>query len=444
MKKIFIDRDAFLLRTAVYEDNILSNIYFEKEDNKPKEGCIYIGEVKNILPSLKGAFLDIGYEKNVFLYLDKNIKIKKGDRLAVQIIKEEEGEKSAKSSLNLLLPGRYIMLQTLKEEMEFSGKLTEDFKESIRHEIELYNNTGVIIRSNSIETSIDEIKNEYDYLYQIYSQIRRKEDYSSSLGLIYDFNGILGKLLRDISGSIESIIVSDIKDRCFIEEYIKGKINTIVKLEENVFLSYGIEEDIKDLLKRRVILPSKGNIIIDKTEAMYVIDVNSSKNTSESSMDKTAFKTNIEAAAEIPRQIKLRGLSGIIIIDFIDLKDRNKKKELLDMLQLGFKEDRLKPSVYPFTELNLVQITRKKVTPISYYLEENYGICQDGKRLSSLYISILIKEKVHMEKIEDPVIEVNNIYKKQENSFLFYLTELIGENFKLLFKEQAEDFLIKH
>jgi len=444
LKKIFIDRDAFLLRTAVYEDNILSNIYFEKEDNKPKEGCIYIGEVKNILPSLKGAFLDIGYEKNVFLYLDKNIKIKKGDRLAVQIIKEEEGEKSAKSSLNLLLPGRYIMLQTLKEEMEFSGKLTEDFKESIRHEIELYNNTGVIIRSNSIETSIDEIKNEYDYLYQIYSQIRRKEDYSSSLGLIYDFNGILGKLLRDISGSIESIIVSDIKDRCFIEEYIKGKINTIVKLEENVFLSYGIEEDIKDLLKRRVILPSKGNIIIDKTEAMYVIDVNSSKNTSESSMDKTAFKTNIEAAAEIPRQIKLRGLSGIIIIDFIDLKDRNKKKELLDMLQLGFKEDRLKPSVYPFTELNLVQITRKKVTPISYYLEENYGICQDGKRLSSLYISILIKEKVHMEKIEDPVIEVNNIYKKQENSFLFYLTELIGENFKLLFKEQAEDFLIKH
>ena len=444
MKKIFIDRDAFLLRTAVYEDNILSNIYFEKEDDKPKEGCIYIGEVKNILPSLKGAFLDIGYEKNVFLYLDKNIKIKKGDRLAVQIIKEEEGEKSAKSSLNLLLPGRYIMLQTLKEEMEFSGKLTEDFKESIRHEIELYNNTGVIIRSNSIETSIDEIKNEYDYLYQIYSQIRRKEDYSSSLGLIYDFNGILGKLLRDISGSIESIIVSDIKDRCFIEEYLKGKINTIVKLEENVFLSYGIEEDIKDLLKRRVILPSKGNIIIDKTEAMYVIDVNSSKNTSESSMDKTAFKTNIEAAAEIPRQIKLRGLSGIIIIDFIDLKDRNKKKELLDMLQLGFKEDRLKPSVYPFTELNLVQITRKKVTPISYYLEENYGICQDGKRLSSLYISILIKEKVHMEKIEDPVIEVNNIYKKQENSFLFYLTELIGENFKLLFKEQAEDFLIKH
>ena len=444
MKKIFIERDAFLLRTAVYEDNILSDIYFEKEDDKPKEGCIYIGEVKNILPSLKGAFLDIGYEKNVFLYLDGNIKIKKGNRLAVQIIKEEDGEKSAKSSLNLLLPGRYIMLQMLKEEIEFSKKLTEEFKEKIRHEIELYNNTGVIIRSNSIETSIDEIKNEYDYLYQIYSQIKRKENYSSSLGLIYDFNGILGKILRDISGSIESITVNDTKDRCFIEEYIKGKINTIVKLEGNVFLNHGIEEDIKDLRKRCIILPSKGNIIIDKTEAMYVIDVNSSKNTSESSMDKTAFKTNIEAAAEIPRQIRLRGLSGIIIIDFIDLKDKNKKKELLDILQLGFKEDRLKPSVYPFTELNLVQITRKKVTPLSYYLEENRGSCQDKKRLSSQYISILIKGKVNMEKIEGPVIEVNKIYKNEENDLLYYLTELIGENFKLLFKEQDQDFLIKH
>ncbi|MDV3428169.1 MAG: ribonuclease E/G [Bacillota bacterium] len=443
MKKIFIERDAFLLRTAVYEDNILNDIYFEKQDDKPKEGYIYIGEVKNILPSLKGAFLDIGSEKNVFLYLDGNIKIKKGNRLAVQIIKEEEGEKSAKSSLNLLLPGRYIMLQTLKEEMEFSKKLTEDFKENIRHEIELYNNTGVIIRSNSIEVSADEIKNEYDCLYQIYSNIKRKEDYSSSLGLIYDFNGILGKLLRDISGSIETITVNDIKDRCFIEDYIKGKINTEVKSEENVFLNHGIEEDIKELRKRRVILPSKGNIIIEKTEAMYVIDVNSSKNTSESSIDKTAFKTNIEAAAEIPRQIRLRGLSGIIIIDFIDLKDRNKKKELLDMLKLGFKEDRLKPSVYPFTELNLVQITRKKVTPLSYYLEGDPG-CRDGKRLSSLYISILIKEKVHMEKIENPVIEVNNIYKNEENSLLYYLAGLIGENFTLLFKEQAQDFLIKH
>lgn len=444
MKKIFIDRNAFLLRTAVYEDDVLSDIYFEKEDDKPKEGCIYIGEVKNILPSLKGAFLDIGYEKNVFLYLDGNIKIKKGDRLAVQIIKEEEGEKSAKSSLNLLLPGRYVMLQTLNEEIDFSKKLTEEFKEKIRYEIKLYNNTGVIIRSNSIEVSADEIKNEYDYLYQMYTEIKRKEDYSSLLGLIYDFNGVLGKLLRDISGSIESIIVNDIKDRRFIEEYIKGKINTIVKSEENVFINYGIEEDIKALHERRVILPSKGNIVIDKTEAMYVIDVNSSKNTSESSIDKTAFKTNMEAAAEIPRQIRLRGLSGIIIIDFIDLKDRNKKKELLDMLQLGFKEDRLKPSVYPFTELNLVQITRKKVTPISYYIEENHGICQEGKRLSPLYISILIKEKIHMEKIENPVIEVNNIYKNQENYLLYYLTGLIGENFKLLFKEQAGDFLIKH
>lgn len=443
MKKIYIDRCASLLRIAVYEDNTLSNLYFEKDDGKPKEGSIYIGEVKNILQSLKGAFLDIGSEKNIFLYLNRNKKIKKGDKLAVQIIKEEEGDKCAKSSLNLLLPGRYIMLQTLKEEIEFSKKLNEDFKENIKDKIKLYNNTGVIVRTNGAEVSADEIENEYDFLYKIYTDIKRKEDYSSSKGLIYDFNGVLGKLLRDISGSIESITVNDIKDKSFIEEYIKGKIKAEVKLKGGTFLRFGIEEDIKALLRRRLVLPSKGNIIIDKTEALYVIDVNSSKNTAENSINKTAFKTNLEAAAEIPRQIRLRGMSGIIIIDFIDINDSNKKNEIIDTLQQGFKEDRLKPSVYPFTELNLIQITRKKVTPLSWYLQEDDIKFQERRKLSSLYMSILIKEKIDMEKIGNPTIEVNNIYKNNENQIFCYLKDLLGEYFKLVFKDQEEDFLIK-
>lgn len=442
MKRIYIERDPFLLRTAIYQGETLQNIYFEKEDNKPKEGCIYIGEVKNILPSLKGAFLDIGCPKNVFLYSDGNNKIKKGDRLAVQIIKEEEGEKSAKSSMNLLLPGRYIMLQTLKKEIEFSKKLPEENKDKIKEKIELYNDTGVIIRSNSIDASIDVIKKEYDNLYEIYSEIKRKEKYSSLMGLAYDFDGTLGKVLRDVTGDIEYIIVNNSEDKCFIEEYIKEKIDSNVRLEKDVFLNHGIEDDIKTLISKKVVLPSKGNIIIEKTEAMYVIDVNSSKNTAESSIANTAFKTNMEAASEIPRQIRLRGLSGIIIIDFIDIKDKSKKEELLNMLQEGFKEDRLKPYVYPFTELNLVQITRKKVTPISYYLEEPCSGCVDGKRLSTLYLSILINERIDMESINSPIIKVKNTYQNNEEELLYYLTGLIGENFKLLFEEQDKDFLI--
>jgi ribonuclease G len=442
LKRIYIERDPFLLRIAVYQGETLQNIYFEKTDNKPKEGCIYIGEVKNILPSLKGAFLDIGSSKNVFLYSDGNNKIKKGDRLAVQIIKEEDGEKSAKASINLLLPGRYIMLQTLKKEIEFSRKLPEESKDKIREEIKLYNNTGVIIRSNSIDISIDLIKNEYDNLYEIYSQIKSKEEYSSLTGLINDFNGTLGKVLRDIPGDIEYITVNSKEDKCFIEEYIKGKIASKVNLEEDVFLSHGIEDDIKELTSKKVLLPSKGNIIIEKTEAMYVIDVNSSKNTAESSIANTAFKTNMEAAEEIPNQIRLRGLSGIIIIDFIDMKDKSKKEELLNILREGFKEDRLKPYVYPFTELNLVQITRKKVTPVSYYLEEPCSGCINGKRLSTLYLSILINERINMEGIKNPVIKVKNTYQNSEEDLLYYLGCLIGENFSLLFEVQDKDFLI--
>jgi len=444
LKKLYIERYDFLLRIAVYQNDLLHQVYFEKEDNRPKEGSIYIGEVKNILPSLKGAFLDIGYEKNIFLYLDGNIKIKKGDRLAVQIIKEEEGEKSAKSSVNLLIPGRYTMLQTLKEEIEFSKNLQQEYKNEIKEEIKLFPGTGVILRSNSVEASSEEINKEYKYLYEIYSHIKIKEEYSSSIGLIYDFNGILGKILRDISSDIEYITVNDTNDKCFIEDYIKGKLNIKVNLDKNIFLNCGIEGDLRTLIDRKVILPSKGNIIIEKTEAMYVIDVNSSKNVGEKTISETAFKTNIEAANEIPKQIRLRGLSGIIIIDFIDIKDKNKKNQLLDALKEGFKDDRLKPSVFPFTELNLVQITRKKQTPISCYMEEPCSECFGGKRLSSLYISILIKERLEMEQVKCPVITVKSIYQNDEKELMYYLTRLIGEDFKLLFKEQSQDFLIKY
>lgn len=432
---------------AVYEDNALQNIYIEKKDNKPKEGEVYIGEIKNILPSLKGAFVDIGFTKNVFLYLDNRKSVKKGDKIALQITKEEEEDKSPKGSQSILFPGRYIMLQTRNEKIEFSKNLEESFKENLLSKFKLYEGTGVIIRSAAKDVSIEEINKEYEYLYKIYLDIMKKEEFSKSSGLVEDFMGTLGKLLRDLPKEVHNIIVNEETDKKYIEEFMKDKeefgANIIQnKDNEEIFMHYKIEDDILKLLDRKVNLPSKGNIKIDKTEAMYVIDVNSGKNIKEKSINETAFITNMEAALAIPKEIRLRNLSGIIIVDFIDLKEESKRQQVFNTLKEGFKEDRLKPSIYPFTELNLIQISRKKVTPISTYLQDKKNVI-DNKRLSPIYLATLINNRLKNE-LEEPNIYISSKYKDKEIEIVEFIKELRGREEKIIFKDQEKDFLIRN
>lgn len=429
LEEIFIEREEGLLKIALRENGRLKECFIEEEGDKPSPGKLYKGVVKNIVASIKCAFVDIGYEKNAYMYLHhrfNNEKIKKGEEVIVEIMKEAEGEKGPKVTSQISIPGRYVVLVTYNNEVNFSKKIEDNlqFANYVKENIIKPSDIGIMIRTNAINSQMEDINREINELYEKYKQIVKKNTYSISPGLLYDGGGALGRILIDVlSGNTYRVIVNTKKDYDNIEDFLRNKSDINLKLElhedaQSLFSYYNIEKEILALRNKKVVLPSGGNIVIEKTEAMYTIDVNSSKNTKQNSIDKTAFFTNLEAAEEIARQIMLRNLGGIIIIDFIDVESFDKKKKIIQTLKDNFKDDKKKTVIYPFTQLNLVQIARKKRGRSIYdYIEDNCSICHGkGKKIKLSYINRLIRNeiiKISKEyEIRDIHIEIDEIYKQ--------------------------------
>lgn len=427
MKNIFLEREKDLLRIAVMEDDKLIECYMEEEGNGVYPGQIYKGVVKNIVPAIKCAFIDIGRGKNGYMYMDSrfnNIDIKKGEDILVEVIKESIGTKGPKVTNKITVPGRYAVIETLNNEVSVSKKIIDNKLISyFKKNIEKPENAGVMIRTNAEKVSADEINDEVKRLYNIYENIINKARYSNKLEIIYDSGGVLGKVLRDILDEhTENIFVNNENDFLFIENYIKGKtdVNVQIKIHEAsipIMDYYGIEKKIMELRNNIVELTCGGYIVIDKTEAMYVIDVNSGKNVGKKDIKSTARVTNIQAAKEIPVQIRLRNLSGIIVVDFIDIEDYDTKQKILHTLEYGFESDKNKTIVYPFTELNIVQIARRRRgKSILDYMEQKCISCSGkGKILKLSYLSSLIRNKIirlDSEIINKHIyIEINEEYK---------------------------------
>lgn len=429
MEEVFIERQESILRIALKENNKLKECFIEEESLEPSPGEIYKGVVKNIVPAIKCAFIDIGYEKNAYMYIhDKygNSHIKNGDEVVVEIMKGPISDKGPKATTQISVPGRYVVLVTYNKEINFSRKIGNDdnFKEYINETLNKPHDVGVMIRTNSLNAEIEDINKEIEELYVIYKHIIQEASYSLKSKLLYDGGGSLGRILKDILNEQTSKVVVDKKeDYDYIHKFIKNKSDLDIDLnfyeeKENIFSYYNIEKSILSLRNSKVALPGGGNIIIEKTEAMYVIDVNSAKNTKELSIEKTALNTNLEAAREICSQIMMRNLSGIIVIDFIDLKNYEAKKKVMSVLKEGFREDKKKTVIYPFTQLNLVQIARKRRGKSIYdYIEEECFLCNGkGKKIKFSYITNLIKNEIikmsNSYKFEDVYIEIDAIYQK--------------------------------
>lgn len=413
-----MERENKLLRITVKKDDVLEECYFEEEAEGPIPDEIYVGTIKSLVPAIKCAFVDIGFSKNAFLYLDtkfKNTKLKKGKMLLVQVLKQGLGSKGAKVTSVISIPGRYSVIQTLNNDISFSKKITnESFKNELLKAVDRPENAGVMIRTNAENVPVDIINNEITRLYEIYKKIINEAKYNTSPGRVFNDGGILGKILRDrIDDQTSKIIVNDVEDYNYIEEYLKNTKDVLSELilhkeTRTLFAFYGIEQEILKLAKSKVYLNCGGFIVIDKTEAMFVIDVNSGKNVENNTIDKTAFSTNLEAASVICRQIKLRNLSGIIVIDFIDMQDEIKKKKIIDTLKEGLEGDKNKSVVYYFTQLNLVQITRRRSgRSIDEYIEEDCRQCQGrGEYVKFSYITLLIRNEVLRLESERTVDEI--------------------------------------
>lgn len=429
LETVYIERENNTLRIALKDSGKLIGCFIEEDKNEPVPGEIYKGIVKNIIPAIKCAFIDIGFEKNAYMYLHrkfKNENIKKGDEVLVEVMKEAVGEKGPKVTNLISIPGRYSVIITNNNGINFSKKIlgNDKFKEYINKNIIKPADVGIMIRTNALNVDISYINEEISYLYEKYNETVRKGRYSLKPGLIYDGGGALGRIINDVlSDNTEKVILNRVEDYDFVKKFIKNKpdINLDIELysqSQSLFSYYNIEREILALRNNKVTLPSGGNIVIEKTEAMYVIDVNSGKNVNESSIDKTAMITNFEAAKEISKQIMMRNLSGIIIIDFIDMDIKSNKMKIIKTLKEGFKDDKKKTVIYPFTELNLIQIARKRRGKSIYdYIEEDCSLCHGkGKRIKLSYINKLIKNEIirinDNLKIQDIYIEIDKIYEK--------------------------------
>ncbi len=389
MLEILISRDKEERKIALLENGKLLEYYVDEENSIRKEGNIYIGIVKDIVKGMQSAFVDIGTEKNSFIHLkdilDKideskeNINpkidisdiIKTGQKLLVQVKKDSNLQKGARVSTHINLPSKYIALMPNTDIVTISQKIT-DSKEKERLvklvKENLSKGNGSIIRTSAIgkeQEIIEDIKNIEAKWEKI--EISFKNDKGNKPKLIAKSENIVEKMLIDLpENSIQKITINNKKDYEKMLEFKEKKSylkSTEIELieDQDILDKYDVEKEIAKLENRKIWLKCGGFITIDKTEALTAIDVNTGKYTGTKNVEQTIYKVNEEATIEIAKQLRLRDIGGIIIIDYIDMKDEKNKEKIENLLKEKLKKDRTKTQVEGFTKLDLMEMTRKHI-----------------------------------------------------------------------------------
>ncbi|MGI6486654.1 MAG: Rne/Rng family ribonuclease [Tepidanaerobacteraceae bacterium] len=415
-KEIVIDADRDQIRVGVLEESELVEFYIEKNYDERIIGNIYKGKVANVLPGMQAAFVDIGLEKNAFLYVgDLNddscnveddayiepfrktsIKdmLKVGQDVLVQVIKEPTGTKGARVSTNITLPGRYLVLMPTVDYVGISRRISdEDERSRLKDLAEMIkpNHMGVIVRTVAEGKGNDELKADMEFLQMLWVDIQSKQKGGNAPRLIYKDMDLIARIIRDVfTPEVDRLYINNkfgfdkiidlVSD---ISPSLKDRVSSCIA-KENIFDHFDIESEIEKALQRKVWLKSGGYLVIDRTEALTVIDVNTGKFVGSINLEDTVLKTNLEAAKEIPRQLRLRDIGGIIIIDFIDMNTQAHQKMVIDVLESEIKKDRTKAHVLGITSLGLVEMTRKKVRQsLDEVMEKTCPYCEGKGRILS-------------------------------------------------------------
>ncbi|OKZ77579.1 MAG: hypothetical protein BHW01_04585 [Clostridium sp. 27_14] len=390
MLEIFIDKQEKQEKVALVENGNLVEYYEEDENTDRKEGNIYIGTVKDIIPGMQSAFVDIGTEKNGFIHLkdilpkiderkeslEPNIEIgkviKPNQKLLVQIKKDSNDKKGARVSTHINLPGKYIVLMPNTSFITVSQKIEDKAEqERLINLVKKYigKENGAIIRTSAVKKEkelihdIEDLERKWKKIREKYEQVVKQNNKES---LIYEAENILEKMIIDLSNEkIENIVTNDEKQYAqLLDEKSKSDelVNTKIILENKDVLDiYDIKKQLEKLPNRKIWLKCGGFITIDKTEALTAIDVNTGKYTGNRNLEQTLYKVNEEATVEIAKQLRLRDIGGIIIIDYIDMKKQENKDKIQKLLEERLKFDRAKTQVEGFTKLDLMEMTRKHI-----------------------------------------------------------------------------------
>jgi ribonuclease G len=400
---INVTRDE--IRVGLLEGGQVVEFYVERKRDASLVGNIYKGKVVKILPGMQSAFVDIGLEKAAFLYVtdihagleefapfleeeekvnsidlvskrgrpDLTIEdmIQEGQEILVQVSKDPIGSKGARVTSYVTLPGRYLVLMPNVEHIGISRRISDEAERTrlrtIVDEIKP-KGYGLIIRTASEGSAEEDLKKDLDFLFLLWENIQKKKDRVSAPTLLYSDLDLVFRSVRDLMVQDVRSLVVDSSDECerirdFVRTYFEKLLGNIDLYEgtEPVFDALGIEFDIARALGRKVWLKSGGYIVIDQTEAMTVIDVNTGKFVGKEELEDTILKTNLEAVKEIAYQIRLRNLGGIIIVDFIDMEKYENRDRVFNAFVEAMKKDRAKNTISHISELGLIQMTRKRV-----------------------------------------------------------------------------------
>ncbi len=388
-------------RIAILEEGKLVEYMVDHESGRRMVGDIYKGVVRRVLPGMQAAFVDIGLPKHGFLHVsDVNYdlfetdydnddqgsggarrkprkfqaiqdQLQEGQEIMVQVIKEPISTKGPRVSTDVSLPGRLMVYNPFDNRIGISRKIDDNrqrarIKEIIKKVIT--RNEGVIVRTAAEDTPEDEFINEYNSLKNLWRRVKRQSSQVEAPGLVYQEMQLIASLLRDVFNErVDSLVVDSKAEFKRIKDYLKiiapkltGRLQ-LYKEQEPLFTRYKLDDEIRKVFSSKVWLKRGGYIVIEQTEALVSIDVNTGRYTGDKSQEQTILRTNLEAAREIARQVRLRDLGGIIVADFIDMESRENQQKMLDEFRHLLKFDRSKTKAFEVSPLGLVEMSRQRV-----------------------------------------------------------------------------------
>ncbi|MZP30131.1 Rne/Rng family ribonuclease [Heliobacterium undosum] len=384
-KTVLVQAGKEWTKVAVLEEERLVEVHWEQNDQGAMVGNIYRGRVENVLPGMQAAFVDIGWERNAFLVLadalpaqlkDLRAKLsigdilKPGQEVTVQVLKEGIGGKGPRVTCHLTLPGRWVVLLPDGDQGGVSRRIEDPAeRERLRELAERVRQPGMglIVRTTAAGASEEELAADVARLGQRWARIQEKASRRPAPCLIESSGDLVERLLRDrIDDGVEQIRVNDIDVYSRMWEWAEENLPALrprLRLEEgrDFWAEHNLHSEIEKALRPKIWLKSGGYLVIEETEALTVIDVNTGRFTGTVNLEETIRQTNIEAAREVPRQLRLREIGGIIVIDFIDMRDERHRAEVLETLETHLARDKTRTSVLGLTALGLVEMTRKKV-----------------------------------------------------------------------------------
>jgi len=387
-KEILVNITPQETRVAILENGMVHEIYIERRRSKGLVGNIYKGRVARVLPGMEAAFIELGLERAAFLHVSDVAQarqngngggmphisqvLREGQELLVQVIKDPLGTKGARLTTNITIPSRYLVFMPNSSNVGVSSRIESDEeRERLRNMLlsqdERAKDTGYIIRTAAEIATTESISSDINYLNRVWEAVNNKAKDASAGTVVHKDLPLYLRVLRDmVDEDLEKIRVDSRETYSIMKEFAQTYVPEVTDVIEHypgerpIFDLHGVEDEIQKGLERKVHLKSGGHLVLDQTEAMTTIDVNTGGYVGSRNLEETIFKTNLEAAQAIARQLRLRNLGGIVILDFIDMIEEEHKRQVMRALEKALEKDHARTQVCDVSTLGLVEMTRKR------------------------------------------------------------------------------------